>query len=157
MAANTITAEAVLSREQLRTFHMSGQGIDEMMPARPLRPTSLASLTALPELEAFYPMCVHPEGAAQPFRELVSGLEHAGIITSAFRTAMNGQPSLPLEDVAEEAINSLADCPRTEIARLRKLLPEGAFLVAFHTDALILLHAAASVKQPTHHRAFFDA
>lgn len=152
MAANT--AEALLSREQLRTFHLTGFGPGDECPTGALRPTILASL-ALPDLEAFYPMCVHPDGAAQPFRELVSGLEHAGIITSAFRTAMNGQPCLLLEDAAPAAIDSLVECPRPEIARLRKLLPAGAFLVAFHADSLVLLHAAALAEARRAQRAQF--
>ncbi len=88
-------------------------------------------------------MCVHPDGSARPFRELVDKLDHAGIITSAFRTAMNGQPLMLLEDAVPAAIDSLAACSKPEIARLRKLLPAGAFLVAFHADSLVLLHAAA--------------
>jgi hypothetical protein len=143
MAANAITTDAILSREQLRTFHLTGAAPeDELSPARALRPTILASLQ-LPDLEAFYPMCVHPDGRTQPLRDLVSGLEHAGIITSALRAAMNGQPTMRLDHALPAAISSLVECPQPEIARLRKLLPSEAFLVAFQMDSAVLLHAAA--------------
>ena len=155
MAANTMTTEAQLSRESLRTFHISGQGLDDAIPAGALRPTILGSLEDLPDLESFYPMCVHPDGMARPFRELVGELEHAGIITSAFRAAMNGQPCMLLEDAAPAAIDSLVECSKPEIARLRKLLPAGAFLVAFHSDSLVLLHAAKIAEARRAQRAQF--
>ncbi len=143
MTANANLAGTTVSREQIRTFHLSGQGLDDAIPALPLRPTILAQLTDLPQFEASYPLCVHPDGTALPFREVVKELEHAGIITSAFRTAMNGQSCVPLQDLAPAAIDSLVECSKAEVARLRKLLPAGAFLVGFHADSLVLLHAAA--------------
>ena len=137
------TTKAALSRERLRTFHLTGAAPEDAVPEAPLRPTILERFTELPNLEALYPMCVHPDGSARPFRELVSGLEHAQIVTSAFRIALSDKPSSPLEDVAPEAINSLKECSGWEIAQLRKLLPAGAFLVAYHADSLLYLHAAA--------------
>ena len=141
MTANT--AEAALSRERLRTFHLTGPAPDDVIPEGALRPTILEHVTGIPDLEASYPMCVHPDGSARPFRELVSELEHAPIITSAFRTALANESSALLEDVAPAAIESLKECSGWENARLRKLLPDGAFLVAYHADSLVLLHAAA--------------
>lgn len=143
MPANATMPQAVISREQLRTFHLSGLGLDDATPSGKPRPTILTQLEGLPDLEAFFPMCVHPDGSAQAFRELVRELQHAGIITSSFRTAMNGQPCIPLEDAASAAIDSLVESSKAEIAQLRKLLPAGAFLVGFHPDSLPLLHAAA--------------
>ena len=157
MAANATIDEALLSREHLRTFHLSGAVPDGSLPAAALRPTILASLAGLPDLEAFYPMCVHPDGSVKPFRELVGELEHAGIITSAFRMAMKGQPSIALEDAAPPAIDSLVECSRSEIARLRKLLPADAFLIAFHADSLVFLHAAALAAARQDQRAHFWA
>ncbi len=47
------------------------------------------------------------------------------------------------------------ECPRQEIARLKKLLPAGAFLTAFHPDSLALLHAAALAEARRTQRARF--
>jgi len=157
MAATVTTApadDAQLFREPLRTFHLSGQGLEEAIPTGALRPSILNSL-ALPDLEASYPMCVHPDGFARPFREVVGELEHAGIITSAFRIAMKGQPSGVLEEVAPTAIDSLVECSKAEIAHLRKLLPAGAFLVGFHADSLVLLHGAMLAEARRLQRARF--
>jgi hypothetical protein len=137
------TADAALSREQLRAFHLTGRAPGDAMPQGALRPTAPGRLSELPGLEMSYPMCVHPEGGARPFRELVSELEHAGTITSAFRMAMRDRPSVLLEDAATAAIESLTECSAPEIARLRKLLPAGASLAGFHAGSLPLLHAAA--------------
>jgi hypothetical protein len=100
-------------------------------------------------------MCVHPDGRTQPLRELVSGLEHAGIITSAFRAAMSGQPAMRVEEAIPAALGSLVECSPAEIARLRKLLPADAFLVAFHVDSVVLLHAAAMAESRRSQRRKF--
>lgn len=143
MPTETITSNAALTREHLRTFHLSGPAPGDAIPDGPLRPTILAELTGLPQLETFYPMCVHPDGSAQPFRNLVNELEHPSLIASAFQIAMAGHPSALLEEIAPDAIASLKECSGGELARLRKLLPAGAFLLAYHADSLLPLHAAA--------------
>jgi hypothetical protein len=146
MPTETITAnftEAAHSREHLRTFHLTGHAPDGAIPERILRPTILEHFTALPDLETFYPMCVHPDGSARPLLEVVRELEHAKNITCAFRLAIASEPSIPLADAAKVAIESLKECSPAEISHLRRLLPQGAFLVAYHADALVLLHAAA--------------
>jgi hypothetical protein len=146
MPTETITAQAAntaLSREQLRTFHLTGSAPEDVVPEGHLRPTILENFTALPDLDTFYPMCVHPDGSSQPFGELVSGLEHSRIITYAFRMAIVGHSSMLLADAAPVAIESLKECSPAEISHLRKLLPAGAFLVAYHSDSAVLLHAAA--------------
>jgi hypothetical protein len=149
MAANATATtpvpgpEAPHTREHLRNFHLTGQGLDDLTPPGALRPTVLERLPELPALESLYPICVSPGGLTLPLRELVNELEHAGIIVSAFRAAMNGQPFICLDDVLDPAVSTLGDCPKAEIIRLRKLLPTNAFLLAFHQDAAVLLHAAA--------------
>ena len=65
MTAIETAPEAVLSRELLRTFHLTGLGLDEALPSSSLRPSILTSLPDLPALEAYYPMCVHPDGSAR--------------------------------------------------------------------------------------------
>jgi hypothetical protein len=153
MAATTITAEALLSREQLRTFHLAGPGAGDSTSW--LRPTVLGEFKDLPQFEASYPMCVNPGGGARPFREVVNELEHAGNITSAFRTAMEGQPAVPLSEITDDAIATLGECSPAEISRLRKLLPAGAYLAAFHVESLVLLHAAALAESRREQRAKF--
>jgi hypothetical protein len=157
-ATQEVSTEAAPLREQLRTFHLTGQGLDGAKPAGALQPTILASLHNLPDLEACFPVCIHPaNGGARPLRDLVHELEHAGIITSAFHIAMHEQPGVLIEDIAEEAIASLVECSKPEIARLRKLLPPGAYLVSFHADSLPLLHAAALAEARLAQRtAFWD-
>lgn len=57
MAATT-TNDEILAREQLRTFHLSGLGLDDAAPGRALHPTILDSLT----LEGQYPTRADAEG-----------------------------------------------------------------------------------------------
>jgi hypothetical protein len=155
MSVDAINAPAVLSREQLRTFHLTGLAPDENLSRASLRPTILAQFKGLPRVEASYPICVHPDGSAQPFRDLVDGLENAGNITSAFRAVMNGRSIMLLQEAAEAAIATLEDCPPTEIVRLRKLLRTGSFLIAFHPDSLVVLHAAALAEARSSRRNNF--
>lgn len=149
-AAPQTNNEAAVPREHLRTFHLAGPAPGEAIPEGALHPTLLDQFVGFPALETYYPLCVHPDGNARSFREMVNELEHAQIITSAFFAAMNGKTSVPLQDAAPAAIASLKECSSLEISRLRKLLPAGAFLLNFHADSLVLLHAAALAEA---HRA----
>src|SRR6185312_8451968 len=90
-----------------------------------------------------------------PFHQLVGDLPHAREIVCAVRRAMAGRASMALEDAAEAAIASLKECTSEEIARLRKLLPAGEFLVQFHRDSPMLLHAAALAEARQATRAHF--
>ena len=143
-------------REQFRTFHLTGQGLDESKPAGTMRPVILNSLD-VPDLEACFPICVHPEGGVRPLRELVSELEHSGNITTAFHNAMDGQICIPIEEAAGVAIPSLTECSNHEIAQLRKLLPAGAYLASFHADSLALIHASALAESRRAQREAFWA
>ena len=63
-------------REQFRTFHLTGEGLDEAKPAGGLRPTLLASLAGLTDLEACYPVCVQADGSVkviQAFKDVDPG------------------------------------------------------------------------------------
>ena len=147
--------DEILSREQLRTFHLSGIGLDESAPVRALRPSVLDNLPDLANIEALYPVCVSPDGRTQFLRQVLGELEHAAAIISAFRDAMNGRASVVLAEVANRAIPALAECGRSEIDRLKNLLPAGALLVGFHAEGLTLLHAAALAESRQREREQF--
>ena len=46
-----MTAPAIRCREQLRTFHIAGRGLDDAIPPSPLRPAALDQLEQLPPFE----------------------------------------------------------------------------------------------------------
>jgi hypothetical protein len=137
------TTPAAISREHLRTFHLTGLAPDAEIAEDALRPAILTKVAGLPALETSYPLCVPPDGNVRPLRELVNELEHAQNITLAFRIALEERSSAPLDELAPAVIGTLKECSGAEIARLRKLLPPGASLVAFDASALVPLHAAA--------------
>jgi hypothetical protein len=143
-----------MSRRELRNFHLSGKGLEAAIPPRPLRPVILENVRDLPALESSFPLCVQPDGHILPFRELVRELDHAPLITSAFRAAMADRASAPLSDIAPAAIASLPECGSSELARLRKLLKPEASLVAFHRDSVAILHGAilAAASNPFRRR-----
>jgi hypothetical protein len=147
--------KAAISREHLRTFHLTGLAPDAEISEDALRPTILANVAGLPALETFYPLCVRPDATARPLRELVGELEHAQNITSAFRMALEDRSSAPLDELAPAAIESLKECSGAEIARLRKLLPQDAVLLAFDAAALVPLHATALAEARNEQRTRF--
>jgi hypothetical protein len=150
------TLDSIRTREQLRTFHLTGRGLEERIPPAALRPVAIDKIAgSLSDVESHYPMCVLPGGPARPLRDLVAGLEHAGIIVSAFRGALNGRSSMALDDAVKKAIPTLNECSPGEILKLRKLLPAGAFLLGFQRDAAVLLHAAALAEARQKQRTSF--
>lgn len=152
----TPTLDSICTREQLRTFHLTGRGLDELTPAGAPCPSKLKEIAcAIPKLEMHYPMCVVPGESARPFREVVAELEHANIIVSAFRAALDDRSSIPLEQAAQAALPTLIECSPAELSKLRKLLPARAFLLGFHADAAVLLHAAALAEARQRSRNLF--
>jgi len=142
-------------RQLLRNFHLSGQGIDAAVPERALCPTTLAEHPKLPELEAHFPLCLQPDGKITALRDLVQTLAHASIVTSAFHIAMGNQTCAALDDVAPAAIASLPELNPADVSSLKKMLPEGSMLIAFHAAAVPLLHAATIIAERTPYRAKF--
>src|SRR5437016_10576835 len=51
MPSTVTDSEALITREQLRTFHIAGRGLEFAVPAGPLRPVSLDQLQQLPPFE----------------------------------------------------------------------------------------------------------
>ncbi len=76
----TASAEASVTRQSLRTFHISGHGLPEAAPRGPLRPVELDELPDLPRLEAEYPIYVSPQFECKPLAEAFPG---AGIAIQA--------------------------------------------------------------------------
>src|SRR4051812_44180697 len=74
-------------RERLRTFYLTGRGLEQTTPAGALEPALLGDI-ALPQLESAYPLCIFPGQSAQPLAELLAGFEQALAIVSAFRAAI---------------------------------------------------------------------
>ena len=70
MASIGISSDSAVSREQLRTFHLTGRGLDALLPAGRLRPALLEQLE-LPRIERSYPLYFSDSISPQPFFRLL--------------------------------------------------------------------------------------
>ena len=125
MSATLIAPETV-SREQLRTFHLSGHGLEGMLPASGLKPSLTDdTLRGLPQLELVYPVWITPgkppapnvpgnEGFPAPFSAASLPLIHG-----AFLAAGRASARAAFLQSLRQAIASLADLIAVDDAKRR--------------------------------------
>jgi hypothetical protein len=143
-----IAAEKSVSREQLRTFHLTGRGLNALLPAGTLRPASLERLE-LPRSEQNYPIFVAGSEPAQPFYRLLQALapalgDHLELIAGAFGEQIGPGSCVPLASVLDKALAAVRArldpvTAETECTVLRKALPANGWLIAFGEEALVAL------------------
>ena len=128
---STISAVApdVISQEKLRTFHISGRGLDQAMPRYPLRPADLDCLPQLPRVESAYPVYISAQFECGP----LAG-PNAAALWRAFRDAAPGKDLIPIAEYRDRVVASL-DCAPDKV-------PQYGWLVPFSANALPLLYAA---------------
>jgi hypothetical protein len=140
----------------MRTFHLTGRGLDEFVPAGPLRPTLLDRLE-LPCIEHSYPLYCAGSEAPQPlFRKLESAgfpilRDYLELIVGAFADQLAANESTPVAAVFDAAISAAGvrlemlhvpgQAVEREFAALRKLLSGEGSLIPFGKTTLALLHA----------------
>jgi hypothetical protein len=134
------TVEAANAREQLRTFHIAGRGLEDMQPGTALYPAILRELGPMPPLESAYPVFVAPGQAPKPLAEILVESAHAGAIVAAFRAAMRDRVLVAVAEVRDAAIRSLV--VEVDLEDLGKRIPAEGWLIAFRAEALPLLYAA---------------
>lgn len=134
-----ITPETSVSREQLRTFHLTGRGLDPFLPQGPLHPALLEQLE-LPRFEHSYPIYVSDSQPPQPFfqllRTLVDGSER---IADAFEQQIGSRGCVSISSIVDQALAAVQDPP----AELRKALPTEGWLIGFGESTPLLLMCAA--------------
>ena len=152
-----IAADKSVSREQLRTFHLTGRGLDALQPAGPIRPALLDQLE-LPRLEQNYPLFIAAAGPCQPCFQLLQTLVDAQpatfpilrnyleVIAGAFGERIGASECVPVESVLGAALTvvrtrleSMHVQPQAvekECEALRKALPEVGWLIPFGNGAL---------------------
>lgn len=149
------TVEAANSREQLRTFHLAGRGLEDMRPVAGLRPAILGELNQMPPLESAYPVCVAPGQPPKALAEILGESPRAAAIVAAFRAAMGDRVLVALGDVRDAAIQSVK--AEGDLEDLGKRIPAEGWLVSFRAEALPLLYAAMLAATRGKLRArFFD-
>src|SRR5271165_5235579 len=147
-----IAADKSVSREQLRTFHLTGRGLDALQPAGPIRPALLDQLE-LPRQEQNYPLFIAAAGSCQPFFQLLQTLVDAQpatfpilrnyleVISGAFGEQIGARECIPAGSVLDAALRvvrtrleSMHVQPQAvekECEALRKALPEVGWLIPF--------------------------
>lgn len=149
------TAEAANSREQLRTFHVAGSGLEDLQPGNALRPAILSELEQLPALESAYPVLVAPGEPPRALAEILGESAHAAAIVAAFRAAMGDRVVVAVAEMREAAMRSLP--VEADLEDLGTRIPREGWLAAFHAEALPLLYAATLAATRGKLRArFFD-
>ncbi len=163
MASIGISSDTSVSREQLRAFHLTGRGLDALLPTGPLRPASLEQLE-LPRIERSYPIYFSDSVPPQPFYRLlqtVADAHPAGFpilrdclerIAGAFGERIGFHGCVPVSSVLDDALAAAQAQMKSfhiepqalekEWAALRKALPTEGWLIAFGDGALIALACA---------------
>lgn len=148
------TAEAIW-REQLRTFHLAGHGLEDMSPAHGLRPAILSELNQIPLLESSYPVYVAPGQPPKALAEILGNFAHSSALVAAFRAAMGERVLVALAEVRDAAIGSINR--QDNLDELGKGVPVEGWLISFHAEALPLLYAATlAARRQKLQSGFFD-
>lgn len=162
MASIGTATDSLVAREQLRTFHLTGRGLDAFVPQGPLRPSLLEQLD-LPRFEQNYPLYVAPAETPQPlFKKLQTVVErnretfpilrdYLELIAAAFGDLVGaaGCPIVSILDAALAAaqtrVEQLHVHPQSvekEFAALRKALTGEGSLISLGDSTLARLHGA---------------
>jgi hypothetical protein len=163
MASIEIALNTSVSREQLRTFHLTGRGLDELLPQGPLRPALLDQLE-LPRLEHSYPLYLAPTEPPRPFFLLLQAVVDAHpakfpilrdrieAIAGAFGQQAGSRECVPLSSLLEGALAAVrtrlelapvdSQAVQKECEALQRALPEGGWLIGFGDGAPTLLICA---------------
>lgn len=152
-----IAPENSVSREQLRTFHLTGRGLDAFVPKGPLHPALLEQLD-LPRFEQNYPLYFAESQSPQPFFQLLRTVvdahpssfpilrDHLELIAGAFEDQIDPRGCVPVSSILDDALaavqGGLESLPSEECAALRKALPREGFLIGFGGFAPLLLNCA---------------
>ncbi len=136
-----------VSREQLRAFHLTGRGLDALVPNGALHPTLLEQLE-LPRVERSYPIYFSDSQPPQPFVQFLGKLvgenlrERIEPIAAAFERQIGSRGFASLSSAAEAAL-AAEFLPLEDRAALRRALPGEGWLIGFGESAPLLLACAA--------------
>ncbi len=142
MGSGVTVTESIGARQRLRTFHISGKGMDRAIPDDSLWPAALEGVTVA-QLQSTYPLHIAPEQRPRPLAEMLSGAENPGAMDQWFRAAMGDRDCVPLAEIRNQVLGPYANGSR---------VPTDGLLVAFDSQALPLLHAAALAASRAEHR-----
>jgi len=141
-------------RERLRTFHLTGRGLEDMKPKTALRPAILDEPAQIPDLKSGYPICVASGQPSKPLAEILGNSPDAGTIVAAFRIAMGDRPVVALADMRDAALKIASAEGCSEDAGKR--IPAKGWLAGFSAEALPWLYAAALASEREKSRAAFS-
>ncbi|MGD1095431.1 MAG: hypothetical protein ABSB35_25985 [Bryobacteraceae bacterium] len=131
---------AANSREQLRSFHITGRGLEDLRPLSGLRPAIFDELDQMPSLEAVYPAYVAPGQLPKALAEIVGESAYTAAIVAAFRAAMGDRMLVAIAEVRDAVFQSVN--AEGVLDDLGKRIPAEGWLVPFRAEALPLLYAA---------------
>jgi ferredoxin len=135
----------VISQQQLRTFHISGRGIEHAIPPAPLYPADLDE-APLTRLESSYPVYVSAQFALTPFAGRTGGdaptQADPEAIIAAFRNAVPVKDLIAVAEVRGQVLSVLERLPEADAKALNKAIPQDGWLIPFTANALPLFYAA---------------
>jgi len=166
MTDSKTSASGAATREQIRTFHLTGRGLDDALPFEGLSPCGLEEFDRrMAEAEVAWPMFVAPGEAARPFLDILrpvltteqppfpAASQQIETIASMFGAASAEVGVAPVAGVVTRAMELLAarnavlpaasEQMDRDLRRLPASLPDEGLLIPFSAKALPWLHAAA--------------
>ena len=132
--------QAAVERQQIRTFHITGRGLDEFRPAAPLR--LAGDEFATPSSERAYPLWVAKGKRPVPLWDLFDGLEHRAQMVAAIAGVLEARPWVAGAEAAKRLLLPVEECSEEELLEARARMAGEAIVAGFDSRALPAVYAS---------------
>jgi ferredoxin len=132
--------QAAAGRQQIRTFHITGRGLDDFRPAAPLR--LAGEEFTPPPIECAYPLWVAKGRKPEPLRDLLEGLEHRAQIVAAIAGVLGAKPWLAGAEASKRLLLPVEECTEEERIAARARMAGDAIVAGFDSRALPAVYAS---------------
>ena len=132
--------QAAVERQQIRTFHITGRGLEEFRPAAPLR--LAGEEFAPPSRECAYPLWVAKGRKPVPLWDLLDGIEHRTQIVAAIAGVLKARPWLAGAEASKRLLLPVEECSEEELIEARARMAGDAIVAGLDSRALPALYAS---------------
>jgi ferredoxin len=132
--------QAAVERQQIRTFHLTGRGLEEFRPAAPLR--LAGEEFAPPSSERAYPLWAAKGRRPVPLWDLFEGIEHRAQIVGAVAGVLEGRPWLAGAEASKRLLLPVEECSEAELLEARARMAGDAIVAGFDSRALPAVYAS---------------
>ncbi len=127
-------------RQHIRTFHITGRGLEEFRPSAPLR--LAGEEFAPPSLVQAYPLWVTTGQRPRPLWDLFEGIDHREQIITALSEELAARPWLAGAEAVKRLQLPVAECAEEDLREARARLAGGGVLAGFDSRVLPALYAS---------------